>query len=99
MSRINSEVVNDASKIIEAAARAGATVDIIEPPITGYRTLSPEEIALINQIKQFGIGLGDMVSELAERPGIDKRWLGIAATHLQQGLMAATRSVAQQITF
>ncbi len=96
---INSETVAGASAILEAAARAGASVDVIEQPIKGYRTLSADEIELVNAIKKFGDGLGAMVAEIAERPDVDKRWLGIAATHLQQGLMAATRAVARPTGF
>lgn len=97
--RINSDNVHAASAILEAAARAGATVEVTEQPIKGYRTLNADEIEVINAIKKFGDGLGAMVAELAERPDIDKRWLGIAATHLQQGLMAASRSVARPTGF
>ena len=96
---INSQNVHDASTILEAAAAAGLQAEVMTPPITGYRTLNPDEIALINAVKQFGIGLGDMIAELARQPDTDKRWVGIAATHFQQGLMAATRSVAKQTTF
>lgn len=97
--RINSDNVHAASAILEAAAAAGLQTEVMTPPINGYRTLSPDEIDIINAIKEIGRGLGDMVTELSERPEIDKRWLGIAATHLQQGLMAATRSVARPNSF
>ena len=96
---INSKNVHDATAILEAAANAGLQAEVMTPPIKGYRTLTPDEIDVMNAIKAFGDGLGAMVAELAERPDIDKRWLGIAATHLQQGLMAATRSVARPTTF
>lgn len=93
----------DACARLEAAARAalpGATVDVLaNPALTGYRTLGAIEIELINEIKKFGIGLGDMIAELMGNKDTDKRWVSIAATHLQQGLMAATRSVAKPTTF
>jgi len=96
---INTENVLAASKFLEAAAKAGLQADIITPPIKGYRTLSADEVELINAIKEFGDGLGAMIAELTERDGTDKRWLGIAATHLQQGLMAASRAVARPTGF
>lgn len=96
---INADNVHAASKILEAAASAGLQAEVITPPISGYRTLTPDEIDVINAIKEIGSGLAAMITELSERPEIDKRWLGIAATHLQQGLMAATRSVARPTSF
>lgn len=79
--------------------------------ITGYRDLSQTEIDLMNEIKAAGEKLGTLVEKLeAKYPysdselakvinGVDKRWVAIAKTHLQQGLMALTRSVAQPTTF
>lgn len=93
----------DACARLEAAARSalpGATVDVVaNPALTGYRKLSEAETALINEIKRFAIGLGDMVAELMTNPDTDKRWVSIGATHLQQGLMAVTRAVAKPTTF
>lgn len=75
-------------------------------PITGYRTLSEAEIALMNEIKAQGVVLGDLVFRLrthsgadGSQPPLDQRWISIGATHLQEGLMALTRGVAQPTTF
>lgn len=46
-------------------------------------------------IKIQGQELSLMLDGLAEMPGTDKRWLGIAKTDLQKGIMAAVRSVAK----
>lgn len=62
--------------------------------IKGYRELSEDEIALMNEIKTKGIELNDLLRKLAAED-TDKRWLSIGQTHLQQGLMAWTRAVAQ----
>jgi hypothetical protein len=62
--------------------------------ITGYRELSPEEIEIINGIKETGNRIGVMLTHLREREGIDARMLNIAATYLQLGFMCATRAVA-----
>lgn len=64
--------------------------------IKGYRELSQEEIDLMNEIKQKGVELGDLVEKLRSRhEGLDQRWVSIGATDLQTGLMALTRSVAR----
>lgn len=80
--------------------------------IKGYRNLSAEEIALMNEIKAAGEQLGTLVRRLRGHAyhgldGVggqvlttaDVRWLSIGETHLQQGLMALNRAVAKQTTF
>ena len=79
--------------------------------IKGYRELSQAEIDLMNEIKAKGAELGDLVARLRAYPSepsqtivpgqssLDQRWVSIGATHLQQGLMALTRSVAQPTFF
>ena len=93
--------------------------------IKGYRDLSIEEIHLMNQIKEEGVVLAQLlvaiqhhlkgqatsarhwagpegdenpegVAELQRIMDAEpQRWLAIARTHFQEGLMALTRSVAQ----
>lgn len=67
--------------------------------ITGYRELSQDEINLMNEIKQAGKDLGDLIATLKQLPGIDQRWVSIGATDLQKGLMALTRAVARPESF
>lgn len=67
--------------------------------ITGYRQLNDDEVALMNDIKEYGIELGNLVQKLRDRPELDQRWISIGATDLQTGLMALTRSIAQPTTF
>lgn len=67
--------------------------------IKGYRELSAEEIALMNEVKNTGAQLGELVAKLRATPGLDQRWVSIGATDLQTGLMALTRSVAQPTSF
>lgn len=67
--------------------------------IKGYRELSAEEIALMNEIKAKGAELGDLVARLRAAPGLEQRWVSIGATDLQTGLMALTRAVAQPTSF
>ena len=61
--------------------------------IKGYRELNETEIALINQIKEQGVELGELIAALGAS-GADVRWLEIGKTDLQTGLMALTRSIA-----
>lgn len=71
----------------------------IQPKITGYRQLTPEEAALMNEIKAHGVALGLLVDKLRATAELDQRWVSIGATDLQTGLMALTRGVAQPTTF
>ena len=70
-----------------------------QPKVTGYRQLNEQEAALMNQIKQKGVELGVLISELRANTSLDQRWISIGATDLQTGLMALVRSVAQPTTF
>ena len=63
--------------------------------ITGYRELSQQEIDDMNAVKAMARDVGAMIEELQQNKGLDQRWVAIAKTHLQQGFMAATRSIAQ----
>jgi hypothetical protein len=67
--------------------------------IKGYRELTQEEIDLMNEIKQQGVALGNLVNKLRASDGLDQRWVSIGATDLQTGLMALTRAVAQPTFF
>jgi hypothetical protein len=65
--------------------------------IAGYRELSEDEIARMNEIKEFGGQLGALIQHLEIQGSAvaDPRWVAIGKTHLQQGLMALTRAVAK----
>lgn len=67
--------------------------------IKGYRDLSQLEIDNMNAVKAQGQALEQMLIDVESIPGVDIRWVSIARTHLQQGLMAAVRSIAQPTTF
>lgn len=67
--------------------------------ITGYRDLSQGEIDAMNAVKAEGARLGQLVGELRVNSSIDQRWVDIAETHLQQGVMAAVRSIARPNSF
>lgn len=70
-----------------------------QPKITGYRQLSEEDAALMNEIKAHGVELGKLVDKLSSLSHLNQRWLDIGTTDLQTGLMALTRAVAQPTSF
>lgn len=61
--------------------------------IKGYRELTPEDIKLMNEVKEKGAELGELIEKLNLIPETDKRWLEIGKTNIQQGLMAITRAI------
>lgn len=63
--------------------------------IKGYRDLDAREIAMMNTIKADGEVLKDLIENLRKVKGVDQRWVDIAETHLQQGIMAAVRAVVK----
>lgn len=67
--------------------------------IKGYRELNAEEIAAMNEVKQKGAELGELVEKLRSNKDLDQRWVSIGATELQQGLMALTRAIAKPMFF
>ena len=67
--------------------------------IKGYRDLSSDEIALMNEVKTLSEQVGDLIEKLQGHPDTDKRWLAIGRTDLQTGFMAAVRAVAKPTTF
>lgn len=70
-------------------------VDNQHKKISGYRDLSEDDIFAINQAKEIGNTLGDMIKGLESNITIDKRCLALAKTNLQQGIMWLVRSIAK----
>ena len=67
--------------------------------IKGYRELDQGEIDLMNTIKEEGVELAGLIGTLLSLEEIDKRWVAIGKTHLQEGIMALVRAVAQPTSF
>ena len=67
--------------------------------IKGYRDLSKTEIDLMNEIKTKGEELRVLIDRIKDTEGTDKRWVAIATTEFQLGLMSLTRSVAKPESF
>lgn len=53
----------------------------------------------MNEVKEMGSQLGQLIEKLKENPDVDRRWLSIAKTDLQQGIMSAVRSIAKPDSF
>lgn len=69
--------------------------------IKGYRDLSAEEIAQMNEAKTMAEQVGALVQRISDSRATPegKRWAAIAKTDLQKGFMALVRSVALPETF
>lgn len=80
-------------------------VDNQPQKIKGYRDLSEDEIALMNEAKELAEKVGKFVDGLSAvhaqtgSHAIDLRWVNIGKTQLQQGFMAVIRGIAQPTTF
>lgn len=67
--------------------------------IKGYRDLTEQEIALMNEIKEKGAEIEELINKLRTDQSVDPRWLAIGQTDMQTGLMALTRAVAKPSSF
>ncbi len=61
--------------------------------IVGYIEQTPEQIESINALKKLEIEAVNFLEALTNCA--HPRWLSIAKTHIQQGMMAAVRAVAR----
>lgn len=71
----------------------------IQPKINGYRQLTETDALRINEIKDWGSKIGTVIEGMASEPEFDQRWVAIAKTQIQQGLMALVRAVAKPTGF
>lgn len=83
--------------------------------IKGYRELSQEEIDLMNEVKEEGVRLKALIEKVAKynydhaitsdeagflvRESEAQRWVAMAKTELQTGMMFLTRAVAKPMFF
>lgn len=67
--------------------------------IKGYRDLSEQEIALMNEAKELAEKVGELVHKIENTTNVDMRWAAIGKTDLQKGFMSLIRSIAQPTTF
>ncbi len=77
--------------------------DHIGLPVPGYQAQSDDAVTAVTLHKQMEERLLRRLDELSAAaddpvvglPIVDKRWLAIARTHLEQGFMALNRAVFQ----
>lgn len=62
-------------------------------PVAGYQPQSDDAILLVNLMKATEEKLLRGLDDLAARDDIDKRWLAIGRTQIEQGFMAVNRSI------
>lgn len=68
--------------------------------ISGYRDLSQAEIDLMNELKRTEADIADLLNrvlrELLNSSDVEaERWVSIARTHLETGMMFAIKAVAR----
>lgn len=70
------------------------------PKITGYRTLTDNEIAMMNRIKAREAELADLVRlvRAAAGAGEPQRQAALAVTAFEDGFMRLVRAVAQPVS-
>lgn len=71
-------------------------------PVAGYRQQADEAVQLVNQNKYKEERLLRLIDGLMNEQtpdgmsiSVDKRWLSIARTHLEEGFMALNRAIFQ----
>ena len=71
-----------------------------ESLITGHKPLNAAQIGDMNMVKHLGKQCRDLIAYLEQdNLDYDKRWIEVARTQLQLGLMALTRAVAKNDFF
>lgn len=66
-------------------------------PVSGYVSQNDEKIRLVNRNKEIEERSLRILDELALLPGVDKRWLAIGRTAIENGFMAVNRAIFQPI--
>ena len=64
-------------------------------PVSGYRPQGAEAVALVNANKDAEERVLRILDALAARQDIDKRWLAVGRTAIENGFMAVNRAVFQ----
>lgn len=62
-------------------------------PVAGYRAQGADAVATVNRNKQAEEAVLRILDHLADDPEVDKRWLAIGRTQIEQGFMAVNRAV------
>ncbi|WCA60264.1 hypothetical protein G6M16_007040 [Agrobacterium tumefaciens] len=67
--------------------------DIKGLPVLGYRDQNEENLDLVNTNKQLEEVILTRLDLLAQLEDIDKRWLALGRTQIEQGFMAINRAI------
>lgn len=62
-------------------------------PVSGYRPQTNEAVEMVNMNKRDEEKILQAIDQYAMNPDVDKRWLAIAKTNIEQGFMALNRSI------
>lgn len=62
-------------------------------PVAGYRAQPEDNVALVNANKLIEERVLSMLDALSDNPSVDKGWLAIGRTQIEQGFMAVNRSI------
>jgi hypothetical protein len=62
-------------------------------PVEGYRPQSADAVTLVNANKRAEEEVLRILDALATSPDVDKRWLAIGRSAIEQGFMAVNRSI------
>lgn len=62
-------------------------------PVHGYQPQGTESVDAVNDNKILEERILRRLDELENMPGIDRRWLAIGRTHIEQGFMAVNRAI------
>ncbi len=64
-------------------------------PVAGYKPQSQMNLDLVNGMKVTEEIVLRCLDDLAAMPDVDKRWLAIGRTAIEQGFMAVNRSIVK----
>jgi hypothetical protein len=67
--------------------------DLAPLPVKGYKAQSENNVALVNTNKELEEHSLRILDLLGGMESVDKRWLAIGRTHLEQAWMAINRSI------
>lgn len=62
-------------------------------PVAGYKPQNDANVDLVNRNKYLEELILRVIDELGVDPNVDKRWLAIGKTNIEQGFMAINRSI------
>ncbi len=62
-------------------------------PVAGYTPQGDDKIAQVNTNKRLEEAVLSRLDEIAAMEGIDKRWLAIGRTHVEEGFMSINRAI------